>query len=284
MTEQFVSVNRPLAKPLITIEPQRGWVSLDLADIWHYRELLLLLTWRDIKVRYAQTVLGVAWAILQPLLTMVIFSFIFGQIAKLPSDGVPYPIFTFTALLPWQLFAFSLTNSSSSLVSSQNLVSKVYFPRLIIPLASVLPALADFAFSFLVLVGMMVYYQIPLSLRILTLPFFLLLALTSALAVGLWLSALNVEYRDIRYVVPFLTVFWQYATPVAYSASLIPEKWRLLYGLNPMTGVVEGFRWAILGSGQIGGMIWVSIAIIILLFVSGLAYFKRMEATFADVI
>lgn len=244
----------------------------------------MLLTWRDIKVRYAQTALGAAWAILQPLLTMAIFSIIFGQLAKLPSDGIPYPIFTFTALLPWQLFAFSLANSSNSLVGSQNLVSKVYFPRLVIPIASVLPALMDFAISFLVLVGMLAYYQIPLSMRVLSLPVFLVLAVASALAVGLWLSALNVEYRDIRYVVPFLTLFWQYATPVAYSASLIPEKWRLLYGLNPMTGVVEGFRWAILGTGHVDGMIWVSIAIIVFILFSGLVYFKRMEASFADVI
>ncbi|RJP51515.1 MAG: ABC transporter permease [Anaerolineaceae bacterium] len=273
-----------LSKPLITIEPQRGWAALELGDLWRYRELLFLLTWRDIKVRYAQTVLGATWAVLQPLLTMAIFSLIFGQLAKLPSDGIPYPIFTFTALLPWQLFAFSLTNASSSLVSSEKLISKVYFPRLVIPIASVLPGLVDFAISFLVLMGMMIYYQIPLSLRLLSLPFFLVLAVTSALAVGLWLSALNVEYRDIRYVVPFLTLFWQYATPVAYSASLIPDRWRLLYGLNPMTGVVEGFRWALLGSGQVSGLIWVSTAIIILFFISGLAYFKRMEATFADVI
>jgi len=279
-----VSSLNPVGKPLISIEPQRGWVSPELADLWRYRELLLLLTWRDIKVRYAQTVLGAAWAIIQPLLTMVIFSIIFGQLAKLPSDGIPYPIFTYTALLPWQLFAFSLTNSSNSLVGSQSLISKVYFPRLIIPIASVLPALVDFAVSFLVLIGMMFYYHIPLTTRILVLPLFLLLAVATALAVGLWLSALNVEYRDIRYVVPFLTLFWQYATPVAYSSSLIPEKWRLLYGLNPMTGVVEGFRWALLGSGRVDGMIWVSVGIIFLILISGLAYFKRMEATFADVI
>jgi lipopolysaccharide transport system permease protein len=266
------------------IEPQRGWTSLELGELWRYRELLFLLTWRDIKVRYAQTVLGAAWAVLQPLLTMLIFSVIFGQLAKLPSDGFPYPIFTFAALLPWQVFAFSLTNSSSSLVNSENLISKVYFPRLIIPIASVLPSLVDFAISFLVLAGMMIFYQIPLSPRLLSLPFFLALAVASALAVGLWLSALNVQYRDIRYVIPFLTLFWQYATPVAYSASLIPEKWRLLYGLNPMTGVVEGFRWALLGSGQVSGLLWVSTTIIVLLFLSGLAYFKRMEATFADVI
>ncbi len=270
--------------PATIIKPQQGWAALELSDLWRYRDLLFLLTWRDIKVRYAQTVLGAAWAILQPLLTMVIFSVIFGQLAKLPSDGIPYPIFTYVALLPWQLFAFSLSNASNSLVGSEKLVSKVYFPRLVIPLASVLPGLVDFAISFVVLIAMMFYYQVPLSVRMLTLPFFLLLALASALAVGLWLSALNVEYRDIRYVIPFLTLFWQYATPVAYSASLIPEKWRLLYGLNPMTGVVEGFRWALLGSGQVGGLIWVSTLIILILFVSGLAYFKRMEATFADVI
>ena len=279
-----VSSLNPVGKPLISIEPQRGWVSLELTDLWRYRELLLLLTWRDIKVRYAQTVLGAAWAIIQPLLTMVIFSIIFGQLAQLPSDDIPYPIFTYTALLPWQLFAFSLTNSSNSLVGSQSLISKVYFPRLIIPIASVLPALVDFAVSFLVLIGMLFYYNIPLTPRILVLPLFLLLAVVTALAVGLWLSALNVEYRDIRYVVPFLTLFWQYATPVAYSSSLIPEKWRLIYGLNPMTGVVEGFRWALLGSGRVDGMIWVSVGIIFLILISGLAYFKRMEATFADVI
>jgi lipopolysaccharide transport system permease protein len=215
---------------------------------------------------------------------MVIFSVIFGSLAKLPSDGLPYPIFTYTALLPWQLFAFALTNSSQSLVGSQGLISKVYFPRLIIPIASVLPSLVDFAISFLVLIGMMFYFHVPLTTRILALPFFLLLAVASALAVGLWLSALNVEYRDIRYIVPFLTLFWQYVTPVAYSASLIPEKWRLLYGLNPMTGVVQGFRWALLGSGQVDGMIWVSVAIIFLILISGLVYFKHMEATFADVI
>jgi lipopolysaccharide transport system permease protein len=280
MTNQIIISS----EPLITIEPQRGWASLELGDLWRYRELLLLLTWRDIKVRYAQTVLGATWAIIQPILTMVIFSVIFGQLAKLPSDGVPYPIFTYTALLPWQLFAFSLTNSSNSLVGSQSLISKVYFPRLVIPIASVLPALIDFAISFLVLIGMLIYYHIPLTTRVLTLPLFLSLAVMSALAVGLWLSALNVEYRDIRYVVPFLTLFWQYATPVAYSASLIPEKWRLLYGLNPMTGVVEGFRWALLGSGKVDGMVWVSVGIIIFILISGLAYFKRMEATFADVI
>ncbi|MBI5352964.1 MAG: ABC transporter permease [Chloroflexi bacterium] len=284
MKENKNPIPQSASEPVITIKSHSSWTALELGDLWRYRELLFLLTWRDIKVRYAQTVLGASWAVIQPLLTMVIFSVIFGQLAKLPSDGIPYPIFTYTALLPWQLFSFALINSSQSLVGSQNLVSKVYFPRLVIPIASVLPGLVDFAISFLVLIGMLIYYQIPLTLRILTLPLFLLLAVMSALAVGLWLSALNVEYRDIRYVVPFMTLFWQYATPVAYSASLIPEKWRLLYGLNPMTGVVEGFRWALLGTGRVDGMVMISVVIIVIILISGLAYFKRMEATFADVI
>ena len=272
-----------ISRPLV-IEPARGWEGLELGDLWRYRGLLYFLTWRDIKVRYKQTLLGAAWAILQPVLTMLVFSIIFGQLAKLPSEGIPYPIFTYTALLPWQLFAFALANSSNSLVGSQNLVSKVYFPRLVIPMASVLPGLVDFAISFVVLVGMMFFYQVPLTARILALPLLLVLALASALAVGVWLSALNVEYRDVRYVVPFLTLFWQYATPVAYSSTLIPEKWRLLYGLNPMTGVVEGFRWALLGKGEIGALIWISVAIVFVMLVGGVAYFRRMEASFADVI
>jgi lipopolysaccharide transport system permease protein len=271
-------------KPHIVIEPQRGWTSLELMDLWRYRELLFFLTWRDIKIRYKQTVMGATWAILQPLFTMVIFSVIFGTLAGLPSDGIPYPIFTFTALLPWQLFAFSLTNSSNSLINSQNLISKVYFPRLIIPLASVLPGLVDFAIALVVLAGMMVYYQVTISIRILALPVFVLLALLTALAVGLWLSALNVKYRDVRYAVPFLTVLWQYGSPIAYSSSLIPEKWQALYGLNPIAGVVEGFRWALLGRGEVGSLLWVSVIIVILLLISGLIYFRRMEDTFADVI
>lgn len=278
-----LAVNRS-DEPFVVIEPPRGWQALELRDLWKYRELLYFLTWRDIKLRYRQTALGAAWAVLQPVLTMIVFSVIFGTLAKLPSDNIPYPIFTFTALLPWQLFAFALINSSNSLVGNQNLVSKVYFPRLIIPIASVLPGLMDFAISFVVLIGMMIYYHMPLSVRMLALPLFLLLALASALAMGLWLSALNVEYRDIRYVVPFLTLFWQYATPVAYSSTLIPERWRFFYNLNPMAGVVDGFRWALLGSESAGGLIWVSVVIIAVLFISGLAYFKRMEATFADVI
>lgn len=270
--------------PRVIITPEKGWLALNLVDLWRYRELLFFLTWRDVKIRYKQTLLGAAWAILQPLLTMVIFSVVFGRLAHLPSEGVPYSIFTYAALLPWQFFAFALNNSSNSLVGSQNLISKIYFPRLVIPIAAVLPGLVDFAFSFVVMVGMMVFYHVPLSPRILALPAFLFLALVTALAVGLWLSALNVQYRDVRFVVPFLIMFWQFASPVAYSVTLIPEDWRFLYDLNPMSGVVEGFRWALLGTGQVGSLLWVSVAIVCMLLVSGLIYFKRREHTFADVI
>lgn len=269
----------------VEIEPRRSWFSLELKELWQYRELLFFLTWRDIKVRYKQTVLGVAWAILQPFLTMVIFSVIFGSLAKLPSEGIPYPIFTYTALLPWQLFAFALTSASNSLVMSQSLITKVYFPRLIIPLASVLTGVVDFCFAFIVLLGMMVYYKIPMTWRVLTLPAFILLAIISALAVGLWLAALNVKYRDVRQMVPFLARFWEYATPIAYSATLIPAKWQLIYGLNPMTGVVEGFRWALLGkAGGVGSLVIISLVIVVLLLAGGLIYFRRMEDEFADVI
>ena len=278
-------ISLPPSEAHLSIEPPRGWAALELRELWLYRELLFFLAWRDIKLRYKQTALGAAWAILQPLLTMVIFSVIFGQLAKLPSDGIPYPIFTYAALLPWQLFSFALTNSSNSLINSQNLISKVYFPRLIIPLASTLAGLMDFAIAFLVLLGLMVYYHIMPTMAILYLPLFLILALLSALAVGVWLSALSVEYRDVRYIVPFLTQFWMYATPIAYASSLIPENWRLLYGLNPMTGVVEGFRWALLGIQTSGGsMILVSAAVVVVMFISGLYYFRRMENNFADVI
>ena len=267
------------------ILPPKGWASLNLKELWKFRELLFFLTWRDIKVRYKQTALGAAWAILQPLLTMVLFSVIFGQLAKLPSEGVPYPIFTFTALLPWQLFAFALTQSSNSLVGSQNLITKVYFPRLVVPLSSVMAGVVDFAIAFVVLLGLIVFYGIRLTPALLLLPVFLLLALASALAVGLWLSALNVKYRDIRYVVPFLTQFWMYASPIAYSSSIVPEKWRWLYSLNPMTGVVEGFRWAILGKSSLDVLsMSISAVVVALLLTGGLFYFKRMESSFADVI
>ncbi len=267
------------------IKPPKGWAPLELGELWKFRELLFFLTWRDIKVRYKQTAVGATWAILQPVLTMIMFSIIFGELAKLPSDGIPYPIFTFTALLPWQLFAFAISQSSNSLVGSQNLISKVYFPRLVIPFSSVLAGVVDFSIAFIVLVGLMAFYGMSLTTTALLLPLFMLLALISAMAVGLWLSALNVQYRDIRHVIPFLTQFWMYATPIAYSSSLIPEKWRWLYSLNPMTGVVEGFRWAILGKSSLDVFsLSISACIVVALLIGGLYYFKRMEASFADII
>ncbi len=271
--------------PTVVIRPSRGWVPLNLPDLWDYRELIYFLTWRDIKVRYKQTVLGAAWAILQPLLTMVVFSIVFGRLAKIPSDGLPYPIFAYCALLPWQLFAHALTESSNSLVANERLITKVYFPRLVVPISAVLGGLLDFLIAFGVLIGMMMYYQIRPSAAIWTVPLFLLLAVGAALGVGLWLSALNVQYRDVRYTIPFLTQFWLFATPVAYPSTLVPESWRALYGVNPMAGVVEGFRWALLGKAEgPGALLAVSIAIVILILVGGLYYFRRMERTFADVV
>jgi lipopolysaccharide transport system permease protein len=273
------------AMPVTIIQPSKGWVSLRLRELWEYRELLYFLTWRDIKVRYKQTALGAAWAILQPFMTMVVFSIFFGKLAKMPSDGLPYPIFSFCGLLPWQLFANALTQSSNSLVGSQGLITKVYFPRLIVPLAAVLPGLVDFAITFVVFLGMMAYYGIVPTLAVLTLPLFLLLALATALAAGLWLSALNVQYRDVRYTITFLVQFWLFVTPIAYPSSMVPEKWRLLYGLNPMAGVVEGFRWALLGkAGGLGPMIIVSASVVCLFLIGGLMYFRHMEKTFADVV
>ena len=270
--------------PEIEITPQRG-LGLELGDLWRYRELFYFLAWRDIKVRYKQTALGAAWAVLQPLLTMGLFSLLFGVFLNLPSGGVPYPLFTFAALLPWQLFAYALTQSSESLVADRNLITKVYFPRLIVPLSSVAAGLVDFAISFVLLIGLMLLYRQPLTWRIVSLPAFILLALLTAMGVGLWFSALNVQYRDVRYAVPFLAQFWFYATPIAYSIEIIPAQWRVLYSLNPMTGVVEGFRWALLGTDYtVGPLILVSSAMVVLLFISGLFYFKRMEDRFADVI
>ncbi len=272
------------ALPVLRIEPSSGWVSLRLGELWEYRELLYFLVWRDIKVRYKQTALGAAWAILQPVLTMVVFSVFFGRLAKVPSDGIPYPLFALAALVPWQLFAYAVSESTNSLVVSQNLIKKVYFPRLVIPIASVLAGLVDFAISFVALIGLMTYYGIRPTPAIAILPLFILLAVASALCVGLWLSALNVEFRDVRYTIPFLTQFWMFVTPVAYPSSLIPEKWRTVFGLNPMAGVVEGFRWALLGKAtSLGSFLAVSIAVVVVLLFGGLVYFRRMESTFADV-
>jgi len=279
------SVSPQSAKPVILIRPSRGWVPFNLRDLWEYRELLYFLVWRDVKVRYKQTALGAAWAILQPFLTMIVFSIFFGRLAGVPSDGIPYPIFTYTALLPWQLFSHALIESSNSLVTNERLLTKVYFPRLVIPISAVLGGLVDFGIAFVLLIVMMFFFGIVPTVAILTLPFFILLALALALAVGLWLSALNVQYRDVRYVIPFLNQFWLFATPIAYSSGLVPEVWRAWYGLNPMAGVVEGFRWALLGkTGGTASLFIVSIVIVGALLVSGLAYFRRMEKTFADVV
>jgi lipopolysaccharide transport system permease protein len=273
------------AFPTFSIDPPTRWTSLGLRELWAYRELLYFLTWRDVKVRYKQTALGAAWAIIQPLFMMLVFSLFFGRLANMPSDGIPYPIFTFCALLPWQLFAHALTESSNSLVANERLITKVYFPRLVVPIAAVLGGLVDFGVAFVILLIMMAYYGIVPTAAIVTLPGFIILAIVTALAVGLWLSALNVKYRDVRYTINFLIQFWLFATPIAYPSSLVPERWRALYGLNPMAGVVEGFRWALLGKSQPpGAMLWVSIAVVILLLLGGLYYFRRMEQEFADVV
>ena len=276
---------RAEAAPVTIIEPSRGWSSLNLRELWQYRELLYFLAWRDISVRYKQTLLGAAWAIIQPFFSMIVFSLFFGRLANIPSEGVPYPIFNYTAMLPWTYFATAITASSNSLVGSANLLSKVYFPRLVIPVASVLPALVDFCIAFVVMLGMMLYYGIAPTWNALFLPAFLLLALVTALGVGLWLSAMNVQYRDVRYAVPFLVQFWLFLSPVVYPSSLVPEQWQLLYGMNPMAGVIEGFRWAMLGTGDgPGPMLAVSVGAALLLLISGAFYFRRMEKTFADVV
>jgi lipopolysaccharide transport system permease protein len=276
----------PDAVPITVIRPSRGWEALDLKELWEYRELLYFMVWRTLKVRYKQTVLGASWAVLQPVLTMTIFSVFFGMLAKVSSDGYPYPIFNYTALLPWQLFARAVTDSSDSLVTNQRLVTKVYFPRLVLPLSAVLAGLADFVVAFIVLLGLMLHYNIKLTTHAWALPLFILLTMAAALGVGLWASALNVRYRDVHHIIPFVIQLWFYATPIVYSSSLIPEGFRALYGLNPMTGVVEGFRWALLGSRAWGTrtLVVVSALAVGVVLIGGLAYFRRVEKTFADVV
>ncbi|MEE9165888.1 MAG: ABC transporter permease [Candidatus Neomarinimicrobiota bacterium] len=270
---------------LKVIRPSSGWNALKLHELWEYRELLYFLTWRDIKVRYKQTVLGAAWAIIQPFFTMVVFSLFFGKLAKVPSDGLPYPIFSYAALVPWAFFANGLGQSANSLVGSANLIKKVYFPRLVIPISAVLSGAVDFVLAFLVLLGMMLFYGIVPTIHVVWLPFFLILSFITALGVGLWLSAMNVQFRDVRYVIPFLTQFWLFATPIAYPSSLLSEQWRTIYGINPMVGVVEGFRWALLGTETAPGpIIVVSTLMAVGILVGGVFYFRRMERTFADVV
>jgi len=273
------------SKEVLIIQPTGGWRHINLAEIWKYRELLYFLAWRDIKIRYKQTVLGAAWAIIQPFFTMVIFTIFFGRLAKIPSDGIPYPIFSYCALVPWTFFANGLRQSTSSLVTSGNLVKKVYFPRLILPISAVISGVVDFVLAFMVLLGMMLFYGIVPTVNVVWLPLLLLLALIASLGVGMWLTAMNVQFRDVRHTVPFLIQVWLFATPIVYPSSLLPEPWRTLYGINPMAGVVEGFRWALLGTNMAPGpIIFVSAVVAVGLLISGAFYFRRLEKTFADVV
>lgn len=279
--------------PLIRLKPSRGWVSLKLAELWRYRELLYFFTWRDLKIRYKQTVMGASWAIIQPFFTMVIFSLFFGRLAKIPSDGVPYPIFSYTALVPWTFFANGLLQGANVLVNNSDMIRKIYFPRLSMPIATVMAGLVDFFLAFIVLLGMIVAYNLipaanynaPITWTILWLPLFLLLAIVTTLGVAFWLSAMNAQFRDVRYIVPFLVQAWMFLTPIAYPSSLVAMPWRLLFGLNPMAGVVEGFRWALLGTDTAPGpLILVSAVVAVIFLVSGAFYFRRMERVMADVI
>jgi lipopolysaccharide transport system permease protein len=269
----------------IILRPRTGWQPVNLKELWNYRELLFILAMRDVKVRYKQAALGIAWAVLQPFLTMLVFWIFFAKYAGIPTDPFPPPLLFFCKLLPWQLFASSLTQAGNSLVGNQNLITKIYFPRLVIPISAVVTGLIDFAIAFVMLLLMMLWFQWPIGLHVLAMPLFVLMAFVAALAVGLWLSALNVEFRDVRYVLPFLTQFWMFITPVIYMAETIPAGWkRTLMGLNPMSGVVEGFRWAMLGGNPPDAILWVSIATILVLLVTGLLYFRRMEKSFADIV
>jgi len=270
--------------PTIIIRPPRKWVPVDFNELWEYRELLYFFTWRDVKLRYKQTGLGIAWAIIQPLFLMVVFSLFFGGLAKIPSDGIPYPLFSLAALLPWTLFAEGMTRSTISMVSNAGIMTKVYFPRLIMPVASIMSPLVDFCFAFGILIMMMAYYGFVPTINVIFLPLLVIFAMMTSLAVGLWLSALNVKYRDFQYTVPFLIQIWMFASPVVYPASMVPEQLRFLYALNPMTGVIEGFRWALLGTNPPTLMIFISFVVVIALLVSGVFYFRRMEQYFADIV
>jgi lipopolysaccharide transport system permease protein len=280
---QIVVVSSAHEVPVVRIEPERGWFDLRLREVWEYRELLYFFVQRDVKVRYRQTLIGVAWVVLQPLMTMAVFTLFFGRLAKLPSNGLPYPVFYFLALVPWAYFAQALSNCTNIVVENQHVITKVYFPRLVLPLAAVSSGLVDFAVGFVVMLALVLTYGIHLTSAALLLPAFILLALLTALGVGLWTSALNAYYRDIRSIIPFAIQFWMLASPVAYPSSLVPQRWRWLYGLNPMAGVIDGFRWALTGHGlPPGPMLLVSVAMVILVLVSGLLFFQRVEGTVAD--
>lgn len=273
------------SSPVVEIAPRRSWAEVDWRELWRYRELLYFLIWRDLKVRYKQTAVGVGWAILQPFLTMIVFTLFFGKLAKIPSNGLPYPIFYYAGLLPWTYFANAVSSSTGVVVQNQGVITKVYFPRLILPIASVVSGLVDFVISFAVLLGMMVYYRVEPRVGLLFVPVLLLLAAATALGAGLWLSALNAIYRDVRYAIPFLMQFWMFASPVVYPSSMVPARWRWLYQLNPMAGVIDCFRWELTGRGEVQGLYLLlsSVAVLILL-AAGLFYFHRMEDTFADVV
>lgn len=276
-----------LQRPPIIIRPSSGWVPLKLDDLWEHRELVLFLAWRDLKVRYKQTVLGVVWVILQPLLMTLVFTVVFGRFIAPTSagSGVPYPLFAFCGLLPWQFFAYVLNNASNSLVASERLITKVYFPRLVIPLSGVLSGLVDFAVAFAVLIGMIFYYRIAPTPALWLLPCFLLLAVACAVGVGLWLAALTIQYRDVRHMIPFVSQVWFFMSPVAYPVTLVAENWRWLYGLNPMAGVIQGIRWSLVGAGEmLDGWVWLSVLVTAMLLVSGLYYFRGVERHFADVV
>src|SRR5271170_7726973 len=275
-----------LTKPsLLRITPPGRWWAIPFDELWNYRELLYFFIWRDIKVRYKQTAIGAAWAVLQPLLTMLVFTLFFGKLAKIPTQGLPGPVFFYCALLPWTYFATALQNATNVVVEQQRVITKIYFPRLVLPFSAVLSGLVDFAIAFVMLLALMAYYHIAPTRTILLLPLFLLLSVATALAVGLWLAALNALYRDVRYVVPFLVQFWMFASPVAYPSSLVPERWRVLYGLNPMAGVIDGFRWSLASHGEPPSrLIFVSAGVVLVVLLSGLAYFQKMETTVADVV
>src|SRR5579862_2882361 len=267
------------------IAPPHGWFELNLREMWAYRELLYFLVWRDLKIRYKQTAIGVAWVVIQPFMTMMIFTLVFGRLAKMPSQGLPYPVFYYAALLPWTYFASSLTSATNTVVENERMITKVYFPKMILPFSAVLSGLVDFGIGFVLLLSMMLYYHMIPTIATLLVPFFLLLAVMTALAVGLWLSALNAIYRDVRYMVPFIVQFWLFASPVAYPSALVPERWRALYGLNPMAGVIEGFRWSLTGQGRPPDMMFaVSAGMVFVLLFGGLVYFQKMETTIADVV